>query len=136
MVETNWRAVAIGFAIIALLTLVGASFPQLALLGGLVAGILGGWAAGYYARSGARDGAWNGFLAGAIGGLFITAVFVALGLAVSLVELSLGGVFATIGLGTATVLLVALNAIPAALGGYVGGIYPRRESEEMGRPAA
>jgi hypothetical protein len=137
MVETKWRAVAIGLVIIAFLSVVSASVEQLALLGGAVAGIVGGWAAGYYARSGARNGAWNGFLAGSIGSLIATAALVALGLAVSIVELSLGGVFATVGLGLTVLVLIVIGAIPAILGGYIGGIYPRRETEEeVGRPAA
>ena len=137
MVETKWRAVAIGFGIIFLVNFLGAAVQQLAILGGLVASIAGGFAAGYYARSGRMDGAWNGFLAGAIGALAITAVFVVLGIAVSIVELSLGGIFATIGVGLAALVLIVLAAVPATVAGFIGGtMYPVEEREEMGRPAA
>ncbi|MFC7131631.1 MULTISPECIES: DUF5518 domain-containing protein [Salinibaculum] len=136
MVETKWRAVAIGFVIIALLSIISTSFQQLALVGGVVAGLAGGFAAGYYARSGQTNGAWNGFLAGSIGALVFAAVLVLLGLAVSIVELSLGGVFATIGVGIAFLVFIVIGAIPATVGGYLGGMYPREESEEVGRPAA
>jgi hypothetical protein len=134
MVETKWRAVAIGFVVIFALTLVSTTVQQLALLGGVVAGLVGGATAGHLADSGRRDGAWNGFLAGAVGGLVVTGLLVVSGLAVSLVELSLGGVFATIGLGIAAVLLVALGAVPATVGGYLGGAYPRRNSRPEPEP--
>jgi hypothetical protein len=136
MVQTSWRAVGIGFGIIFLINLVSSAFAPLALLGGLVAGIVGGWAAGYYARMGRVDGAWNGFLAGSIGAIVVVAVLLALGLVVSLVELSFGGALATLGAGAALLMLIVFNAIPATIGGYIGGIYPRRETEETGRPAA
>ena len=135
MVVTKWRAVAIGFVVIAVLSLVSTTFQQFALLGGTVAGIAGGFAAGYYARSGKKNGAWNGFLAGSIGALVSIAILVALGLAASVVELSLGGVFATVGLGLAVLVLAIVSAIPATVGGYVGGMYPRTETAEAGRPA-
>jgi len=136
MVQTSWRAVAIGFVVIFLINLMSVTFAPLAILGGIVAGLLGGWAAGYYARMGRVNGAWNGFLAGSIGAIAVVAVLLALGLAVSLVELSLGGVLATVGAGGVFLALIVFNAIPATLGGYIGGIYPRREPEEAGRPAA
>ena len=136
MVETNWRAVAFGFITIFLLTFVSTAFDQLALLGGVVAGLLGGWVAGYYARAGSVSGAWNGLLSGTIGAILVVSAFVALGLAVSVVELSLGGALATVGLGVAILALAAISAIPAVVGGYIGGMYPRREADETGRPAA
>jgi len=138
MVETKWRAVAIGFLTIAVLTIASASVQQLALLGGTVAALTGGLLAGYYARSGRIDGAWNGFLAGSIGALVAVAVFVSLGLAVSIVGLSLGGVFTTISAGLAALVFIVVGAIPAAIGGFLGGMLPAGDTEDddVVRPAA
>ena len=136
MVDTKWRAVAIGFVVIAVLSILSTTAPQFALLGGLVAAVVGGWAAGYYARSGRADGAWNGFLAGAIGSLLTLAILVGLGLAVSIVELSFGGMMATIGIGFTALVFIVVGAIPATVGGFLGGMYPRRQAEEVSRPAA
>jgi hypothetical protein len=82
------------------------------------------------------NGAWNGLLAGSIGAVVIIVTLSVLGLAISIVELSLGGVFASVGLGLALVALALFAAIPAALGGAVGGMMNRDESMETGRPAA
>jgi hypothetical protein len=136
MVETNWRAVGIGFVVIAALGVVGAYVEQLAVFGTVLGSVVGGFAAGYFAREGTANGAWNGLLAGAIGALVLVAVLVALGLAVSVVTLSLGGVFATIGVAFAAVVLIGLAAIPAAIGGAVGGMMTRDDRVETGRPAA
>jgi hypothetical protein len=137
MVETKWKAVAIGIVVVWALTMVSTMVQQLWILGGVTASILGGWAAGYYARSGRRNGAWNGFLSGSIGALVALGVLAALGLAISVVELSLGGVLATVGLAFAALVFIVVGAIPATIGGYLGGMYPRRETEEeVGRPAA
>jgi uncharacterized membrane protein HdeD (DUF308 family) len=136
MVDTNWRAVLIGIATVFVLTFVSTAVQELALLGGFVASIAGGAAAGYYANSGRTNGAWNGFLSGAIGGLALTAVLVVLGLAVSIVELSLGGVFATIGVGIAALVFIVIAAIPATVGGYLGGMMARDRGVEAGQPAA
>jgi len=85
---------------------------------------------------GTANGAWNGLLAGAIGALVLVAVLTVLGLAVSVVTLSLGGVFATVGVALAAVLLALFAAIPAAIGGAIGGMMTREERTEAGRPAA
>ena len=134
MVETNWRAVALGFGIIFFINMVSVLVEPLALFGGLVAAIAGGWTAGYYARTGASNGAWNGFLAGSIGALLVAGILVVLGLAVSIVELSLGGVFATITVGLAMLVFVIVGAIPATIGGYLGGMYGPEETEDVSQP--
>lgn len=137
MVETNWRAVGIGFVVVAALGIVGAYVEQLAVFGTVLGSVVGGFAAGYVAREGTGSGAWNGLLAGAIGAFVLLAVLTVLGLAVSVVALSLGGVFATVGVAFAAVVLVALAAIPAAIGGgAVGGMTTREDRVETGRPAA
>lgn len=136
MVRTRWRAVAVGFVIIFATNVVSVLFQPLALLGGLFASVVGGWAAGYLARSGATSGAWNGFLAGSVGGLLAVVVFVALGVAVSMVQLSLGGVFASVTAGLAVLVFVVVGAIPATAAGYVGGSYGPEESDDVSRPAA
>jgi len=56
---------------------------------------------------------------------------VALGLAVSIVELSLGGVFATIGAGFAVLLFIVIGSIPATIGGMYG---PDEEIEDVSQP--
>lgn len=136
MVETNWRAVAIGFVVIAVLGLVGAYVQQLAAFGTVLGSIIGGFTAGYFARMGTANGAWNGLLAGAFGALVLVAILTVLGLAASVVTLSLGGVFATVGVALAAVLLALFAAIPAAIGGAIGGMMNREERTEAGRPAA
>ncbi|WP_416840750.1 DUF5518 domain-containing protein [Haloferax sp. DFSO52] len=136
MVETKWRAVAIGFGITLILSLLAGFVQQLALLGGVVGGLLGGWAAGYYAGNGRVSGVWNGFLAGSIGGLVAIAMLTFAGLAVSIAQLSLGGTFATLGVALSLLLLVLFHSIPATVGGLIGGMYPREEPEETSQPMA
>ena len=136
MVVTRWSAVAIGFGITLVLSFVSGFVPAFALLGGVVAGLLGGWSAGYYARSGRLSGAWNGLLAGSIGGLVAMGMLLLAGLAISVAQLSLGGVFTTFGVVLSLLVLVLFHAIPATVGGLLGGMYPREESEETSRPAA
>ncbi|WP_435335951.1 DUF5518 domain-containing protein [Haloarchaeobius sp. TZWWS8] len=136
MVDTNWRAVALGFVTIVVLGLLGAYVEQLSFLGAGVAGIIGGLVAGYTAHSGSKNGAWNGFLAGSIGALIMVTLLVALGLAVSIVTLSLGGIFATAGVALAALVLIALAAIPATLGGFIGGMIEREKPMDTKRPAA
>lgn len=136
MVDTNWRAVAIGFVTIAVLGIVGAFVDPLAALGTVLGAVIGGFVAGYYAHTGTVNGAWNGLLAGSIGAIVLVALLVVLGLAVSVVELSLGGVFATIGIGVAALVLVAFAALPAALGGALGGMMGGAETPDVRSPSA
>jgi hypothetical protein len=138
MVDIKWRAVAIGFVVIAVLSALSGTVEGLGLLGGVFAGLLGGWLTGYYADTGRRNGAWNGFFAGSIGALVSTGILVALGLAVSVVTFSLAGVLTSIGFGVAVFTLIFVGAVPATVGGYLGGMYPRSDVEETetGRSAA
>ncbi|WP_411964126.1 DUF5518 domain-containing protein [Haloferax sp. YSMS24] len=136
MVVTKWSAVAIGLGITLVLSFASGFVPAFALLGGAVAGLLGGWTAGYYARSGRLSGAWNGLLAGSVGGLVAMGLLLLAGLAVSVAQLSLGGVFATLGVVLSLLVLVLFHAIPATLGGLLGGMYPREEPEETRQPVA
>lgn len=136
MVRTNWRAVLIGFAVIAVLGLVGAFFEPVAILGTVLGAIVGGFVAGYYAHGGTVNGAWNGLLAGSIGAVVLVAVLTLLGLAVSVVSLSLGGFIATIGFAVAALVVVVFAAIPATLGGALGGMMSEVETTEMGAPSA
>jgi len=136
MVATNWRAVGAGFITIIVLGLVGAFVGPLAVFGTALGAVIGGFAAGYLAHTGVANGAWNGFLAGTIGSIVVLAALTVLGLAVSVVELSLGGVFATVGVALAALVLIALGAIPATLGGAIGGMMTREEPAEMGSPSA
>ncbi|ELZ27424.1 hypothetical protein C475_05880 [Halosimplex carlsbadense 2-9-1] len=135
MVVTNWRAVGIGFLTIIVLGIVGAFVGPLAVFGTALGAVVGGFLAGYVAHTGTVDGAWNGFLAGTIGAIAVIAALTALGLAVSVVELSLGGVFATVSVALAALVLVALGAIPATLGGAIGGMMNREEPAEMTSPS-
>jgi len=136
MVATNWRAVGTGFLTIVVLGLLGAFVEPLAVFGTALGAVVGGFVAGYIAHTGVANGAWNGFLAGTIGAIAVLAALTALGLAVSVVELSLGGVFATVGVALAALVLVALGAIPATLGGALGGMMNREEPVEVGSPSA
>ena len=136
MVRTNWRAVLIGFAVIAVLGIVSAFVEPLAILGTALGAIVGGFAAGYYAHGGMVTGAWNGLLAGSIGAIVLVAVLALFGLAVSVVSLSLGGFIATIGLAVAALALVVFAAVPATLGGALGGMMSRVETTEMGASSA
>jgi len=135
MVETNWRAVAIGFVTIAVLGIVGAYVEPLAALGTVLGAVIGGFVAGYYTHMGTINGAWNGLLAGSIGALVLIALFAVLGLVVSVVELSLGGVFATVGIGLAALVIVVFAALPAALGGALGGMMGGAEPSEVRSPS-
>lgn len=135
MVTTNWRAVATGFIVIVVLGLIASFIQEFAVLGTAVGAIIGGFTAGYLARGNISDGTWNGFLAGLVGAVVVIAVLAVLGLAVSLVELSLGGVFATVGIAIAALVFAAIAAIPAAIGGALGGMVVDRRSRETRRPA-
>ncbi|WP_435362127.1 DUF5518 domain-containing protein [Haloarchaeobius sp. DFWS5] len=136
MVNTNWRAVAIGFVVIAALSLIGAYVEQLSVLATGLGAVIGGAAAGYYANSGMKDGAWNGLLAGSIGALVVLALLLVLGLALSVITLSFGGALATVGIGLASFLIIAFASLPAIVGGALGGLVKHGETKETGRPAA
>jgi hypothetical protein len=58
------------------------------------------------------------------------------GLAVSVAQLSLGDVFTILGAVLAFLVLVLLHAIPATLGGPIGGMYSLEEPEETSQLAA
>jgi len=136
MVTTNWRAVGAGFVTIFVLGLVGAFVEPLAVFGTALGAVVGGFAAGYLAHTGVASGAWNGFLAGTIGAIVVVAALALLGLATSVVTLSLGGIFATVGIALAALVLVVLGAVPATLGGAIGGMLNRAEPVETGSPSA
>ncbi|WP_435317588.1 DUF5518 domain-containing protein [Haloarchaeobius sp. TZWSO28] len=136
MVDTNWRAVILGIVTIWALAVIGAYVEQLAFLGTGVGALLGGLVTGYLANSGMKDGAWNGLLAGSIGAIAVLVLLAVLGLVVSIVALSLGGILATVGFGAAAFVLIALNSIPAIVGGAIGGLVKHGETAETGRPAA
>ena len=114
---TNWYAVAVGFAVMTIIGVVGLAIPG---LGQLTAGLVGGFVGGYVAAGSAGRGAWHGLLAGSVGGIFLAVV---LGVAV--------GALGTVGLGplgpllggsifTVGVVLALVMGLESALAGAVG----------------
>lgn len=121
----NWYAVLTGFSIALVLGFVFALFGELTATSALylaVPGLVGGFVAGYMV-SGIGSGALNGGLATAVGGLFLLGILAVVGvLFVGLVP-TVGGLF--VGL-----VVLAVNAIPGALAGALGGwLKDRREPE-------
>jgi hypothetical protein len=131
--EINWRAVVLGFVVtIALgilsgLVVAGADAAAPAASWGMV-GVLGGLAAGFIAGGTVSSGAVHGGLATVFGSLVLLAVVTATGLLFAGIVPALG----VLGLG---LLMLALYAIPGALGGAVGSwIKGRRTAAETARP--
>ena len=115
--NTDWRAVGVGFLLILVVGAVGLTLPVLGQIG---AGLVGGFAAGYLAGGSLGDGAWNGLLAGSVSGIVLTLLLSVLGGALGLAGGPLGAF-----LGGAGVLLVGLFAtllfaVDSALAGAVG----------------
>lgn len=132
--EMNMRAVAYGFVVSLLIGLVGgAVIPgtdmTIPALGWGLAGIVAGLVAGYVAGGTIPNGAIHGGLATVIG------AFVLL-VAVSFVGVLFGGLVPAVGLLTVGVTLLAIYAIPGAIGGAVGSWGKGRRAKPTGRPAA
>ncbi|WP_331235736.1 DUF5518 domain-containing protein [Natronorarus salvus] len=129
----DWRAVVLGFVVtVALgvasgLIVAGADATTPAISWGLV-GALGGIAAGFVAGGTVRSGAVHGGLATVFGWLVLLAVVTVTGLLFAGIVPALG----VLGLG---LLMLALYAIPGAVGGAVGSwIKGRRTAAETARP--
>lgn len=117
---TNWRAVAIGFAVEFVVGVLAFGLPG---LGHVAAGLIGGFTAGYLAAAGLWSGAWHGLLAGAIGGIVLASLF---GLVIVLVgTIGLGPLGSMLGFGAfAVAMFVAIAmAIDSAIGGLIGGLF-------------
>jgi hypothetical protein len=117
---TNWRAVAVGVALLLVVGTAGVSVPVVGQIG---AGFAGGFAAGYVAGGGPGRGAWHGLVAGSLAGLVVAVgiAFLSSGSDGPL-GLLVGGFDASIVVSALTLLFAA----DAALAGAVGGWFERR----------
>lgn len=128
----NWYAVLTGFSIALVLGFVFALFGELTATSALylaVPGLVGGFVAGYMV-SGTGNGALNGGLATAVGGLILLGVLTVVGVLFAGIVPTIGGLF--VGL-----VVLAVNAIPGAVAGAVGGwLKDRREPEATATTAS
>ncbi|WP_380679026.1 DUF5518 domain-containing protein [Salinigranum sp. GCM10025319] len=127
---TNWRAVAVGVALLVAVGTVGVSVPVVGQIG---AGLVGGFAAGYVAGGGPGRGAWHGLVAGSLAGL-VVAVGIAFlsGASDGPLGLLVDGFGASIVVSALTLLFAA----DAALAGAVGGWFERRSASSGRRDDA
>lgn len=122
----NWRAIGYGLiTAIVLSVLSGATIPftdlTLPFLTYGFIGLVAGGLAGYYARDGMVEGAFHGGVATTLGGIVAVIVLAVLGLLFT-------GLVGTIGILGAGFLVVALNAIPGAIGGGIAGYFSGRQT--------
>lgn len=132
--EMNMRAVAYGFVVSLLIGLVGGTVipgtdMAMPVLGWGLAGIVAGLVAGYVAGGTISNGAIHGGLATVIGALVLL-------FAVSFVGALFGGLVPAFGLLTVGVTLLAIYAIPGAIGGGIGSWGKSRRTKPTGRPTA
>jgi hypothetical protein len=118
---TNWRAVAVGFALLVVIGTAGVSVPVVGQLG---AGLVAGFAAGYVAGGGPGRGAWHGLVAGSIAGLVVALVVAFLGDAVGVgsdgpLSALVGGFGAFVVVSALTLLFAADSAVAGAVGGWL-----------------
>ncbi|WP_318568393.1 DUF5518 domain-containing protein [Salinigranum marinum] len=116
---TNWRAVAVGFALLVVIGTAGVSVPVVGQLG---AGLVAGFAAGYVAGGGPGRGAWHGLVAGSIAGLVVALGVAFLGDAVASggpLSALVGGFGALVVVSALTLLFAADSAVAGAVGGWL-----------------
>jgi len=137
---TDWKAVALGSIINAVLTIVLllAVFP-LFFLGPLLGGLLTAYLSREYPDFDEKDGAVSGALSGIIGGIIIGLLFIfgfgALSAVIGLIFTQVGLVTETITIIVGvfiTVLTVFIGAVLGAIGGVIGSAL---RSDETRRPA-
>ena len=115
--NTDWRAVGVGFVVILVVGAIGLSLP---LLGQIGAGLIGGFAAGYLAGGTLGDGAWNGLLAGSISGVVLTVLAALLGGVIGLAGGPLGAFLGGAGVLLVGVFVTVLFAVDSAIAGAIG----------------
>lgn len=129
----NWRAIGYGFLTAIVLSILnGFTIPYTGLtmpfLSYGVIGLLAGGVAGYYAKDGMVEGAFHGGVATTLGGIVAGVLLVIFGVLFA-------GLIGTVGVGAVWFLVVALNAIPGAIGGGVAGYFSghrtARETEQV-----
>lgn len=118
---TNWRAVAVGFALLVVIGTAGVSVPVVGQLG---AGAVAGFAAGYVAGGGPGRGAWHGLVAGSLAGLVVALGVAFLGDAVGVgsggpLSALVGGFGAFVVVSALTLLFAADSAVAGAVGGWL-----------------
>lgn len=130
--DVDWTAVVVGFVVSLALGLIGgAAIPftdiSLPALSSVVTGLIAGFAAGYVAGGDLGRGAIHGGLSVVVGALVVVVILGVIGtLAAGLLGL---------GLFVLGILLLALYAIPGAIGGAVGAAIKRRTATgEVGQP--
>lgn len=115
--NTDWRAVGVGFILILVVGAVGLTLPVLGQIG---AGLIGGFAAGYLAGGSLGDGAWNGLLAGSISGVVLTLLLSLLGGVLGLAGGPLGGFLGGAGVFLVGLFVTLVFGIDSAIAGAVG----------------
>ncbi|SFR50565.1 DUF5518 domain-containing protein [Halogeometricum limi] len=115
--NTDWRAVGVGFLLILVVGTVGLSVPVIGQIG---AGLVGGFAAGYLAGGTLGNGAWNGLIAGSLSGLVLTLLLSLLGGALGLAGGPLGALLGGAGVFLVGLFVTVLFAVDSALAGAVG----------------
>ena len=121
----NWRAIIFGFlTAVALSILSGATIPftgvTLPFLTYAFIGLVAGGVAGYYTKDGMVEGAFHGGVATTLGGIVLLGVLAVLGVLFA-------GLVGTLGIVAAGFLVIAMQAIPGAIGGGVAGWFGRRQ---------
>ncbi|WP_129113696.1 DUF5518 domain-containing protein [Halegenticoccus tardaugens] len=131
----EWRAVLYGFVVaLAIGLLSGAVLPgtdmTLPIVGWGLTGILAGFVAGYAAGGTMGNGAVHGGLSTIVGALVLL-------LAVTFTGALFAGLVPAVGLFAMGILLIAVYAIPGAIGGAIGSWgKERRTMRRAARPAA
>ena len=117
--ETNWRAVLIGFVVMVVVgSFGGVVIPVVGTIGG---GIIGGLVAGYIAGGGAWNGTWNGLIAGGLGGIVGALLLSFVGALVGVVAGPVGSILAGAGVFVLGTFVALLFAIPSGIAGALGG---------------
>lgn len=129
--EINWGAVLTGFVVAVVLgILVSWIYPlseqSVYFLG--LPGLVGGFVAGYMV-SGVGDGAVHGALATVVGALILLAGLTVFGILFV-------GIVPAIGLGFLALLALAVQAVPGAVAGALGGWLKGRSGSRPAAPAA
>ncbi len=132
--DVNTKAVLYGFVVSLLIGLVGGAVlpgteTAIPVLGWGAAGIVAGLVARYVAGGSVGNGAIHGGLATVIGALVLL-------VAVSFAGALFGGLIPAFGLFSVGVALLAVYAIPGAIGGAIGSWGKRRRATRRAHPAA
>lgn len=129
----KWRAIGYGFLTAVILSVLsGATIPYtdftLPFLTYGFVGLVAGGIAGYYAKDGVVGGAFYGGVATTLGGIVTVVLLAVLGLLFA-------GLVGTLGVVTVGFFVIALQAIPGAIGGGIAGWFSGRQTTRGSQPA-